>query len=26
VVVALRGGDSCDNGNVSVHITNRPSD
>jgi ABC-type phosphate transport system substrate-binding protein len=25
-VVALRGGDACDNGNVSVHITNRPSD
>jgi hypothetical protein len=24
-IVALRGGDSCDNGNVSVHITNRPS-
>jgi hypothetical protein len=24
-VVALRGGDACDNGNVSVHITNRPS-
>ena len=23
-VVALRGGDACDNGNVSVHITNRP--
>ena len=25
-IVALRGGDACDNGNVSVHITNRPSD
>lgn len=25
-IVALRGGNSCDNGNVSVHITNRPSD
>ena len=25
-IVALRGGESCDNGNVSVHITNRPSD
>jgi ABC-type phosphate transport system substrate-binding protein len=24
-IVALRGGDSCDNGNVSVHITSRPS-
>ena len=24
-IVALRGGDSCANGNVSVHITNRPS-
>jgi Fe-S cluster assembly iron-binding protein IscA len=24
-IVALRGGDACDNGNVSVHITNRPS-
>src|SRR5437763_2870180 len=24
-VVALRGGDACDNGNVSIHITNRPS-
>jgi hypothetical protein len=24
-IVQLRGGDSCDNGNVSVHITNRPS-
>jgi hypothetical protein len=24
-IVALRGGDSCDNGNVSIHITNRPS-
>jgi hypothetical protein len=25
-IVALRGGSSCANGNVSVHITNRPSD
>ena len=25
-IVALRGGDACDNGNVSVHITNRPAD
>lgn len=25
-IVALRGGDACDNGNVSVHITNRPGD
>ena len=25
-IVALRGGDACDNGNVSIHITNRPSD
>jgi hypothetical protein len=25
-IVALRGGDSCSNGHVSVHITNRPSD
>ena len=25
-IVALRGGESCDNGNVSIHITNRPSD
>lgn len=25
-IVALRGGESCANGNVSVHITNRPSD
>jgi ABC-type phosphate transport system substrate-binding protein len=25
-IVALRGGDACDNGNTSVHITNRPSD
>src|SRR3954454_9364448 len=25
-IVALRGGDSCDNGNVSIHITNRPSE
>jgi maltose-binding protein MalE len=25
-IVALRAGDACDNGNVSVHITNRPSD
>lgn len=25
-IVALRGGDACDNGHVSVHITNRPSD
>lgn len=25
-IVALRGGDACENGNVSVHITNRPSD
>ena len=25
-IVALRGGESCDNGNVSVHITNRPSE
>jgi hypothetical protein len=25
-IVALRGGDACSNGNVSVHITNRPSD
>jgi hypothetical protein len=24
-IVALRGGSSCANGNVSVHITNRPS-
>ncbi len=24
-IVALRGGESCANGNVSVHITNRPS-
>jgi hypothetical protein len=24
-IVALRGGKSCANGNVSVHITNRPS-
>jgi hypothetical protein len=24
-IVALRGGDACDNGNVSVHITSRPS-
>ncbi|MFL5952794.1 MAG: hypothetical protein ACJ76I_01625 [Gaiellaceae bacterium] len=24
-IVALRGGDACDNGNVSVHITNRQS-
>jgi hypothetical protein len=24
--VALRSGDSCDNGNTSVHITNRPGD
>lgn len=24
--VALRGGSSCSNGHVSVHITNRPSD
>ena len=24
-IVALRGGDSCANGNVSIHITNRPS-
>jgi hypothetical protein len=25
-MVALRGGKVCDNGNVSVHVTNRPSD
>jgi len=25
-IVALRGGEACDNGNVSVHITSRPSD
>ena len=25
-IVALRGGESCANGNVSVHITNRPSE
>jgi len=25
-IVALRGGNSCDNGNVSIHITNRPGD
>jgi ABC-type phosphate transport system substrate-binding protein len=25
-IVALRGGESCDNGHVSIHITNRPSD
>ena len=25
-IVALRGGSACDNGNVSVHITNRPGD
>jgi hypothetical protein len=25
-IVALRGGESCDNGNVSIHITNRPSE
>jgi hypothetical protein len=24
-IVALRGGSSCANGNVSIHITNRPS-
>ena len=24
-IIALRGGNSCANGNVSVHITNRPS-
>lgn len=24
-IVALRGGDACANGNVSIHITNRPS-
>jgi hypothetical protein len=24
-IIALRGGESCANGNVSVHITNRPS-
>jgi hypothetical protein len=24
-IVALRGGESCANGNVSVHITNRPA-
>jgi hypothetical protein len=24
-IIALRGGSSCANGNVSVHITNRPS-
>ena len=24
-IVALRGGDACSNGHVSVHITNRPS-
>jgi ABC-type phosphate transport system substrate-binding protein len=24
-IVALRGGEACDNGNVSVHITNRPA-